>query len=331
MKPRRIATAAALSAAIAVAVQPPAAQAGHPHRPSTYVVSTVPGDTPEGIAVTSSGTMYVTSVGTGAVYRGSTRQPNLRPWLPAGSDGRTSATGIHVDRWGRVLIAGASTSKLYLYDALGRLLAVRAAQEGSFLNDFAITADAVYVTDSAHNQVWRAPLTARGLGELKPWLTRDKIQPTPYFLNGIVTDGRTLLVGEQGQDVTYRIDLRSRQVSTLTITGANGILSGDGYLLEGSRLYAVYNAGGGKYVTRLAWLNRDWTAARILADSQPAAADTTPTTLARDAGRLLWVNSQLDAAPGTPPYTVSVVPELQTATKPAEDVACSKNLCSVGW
>jgi hypothetical protein len=329
MKTRRIATAA-LTAAIALAVQPTAAQATQP-RPSTYVVSTTPGDTPEGIAITGDGMMYVTSVGTGAVYRGSTSQPNLRPWLPAGSDGRTSATGIHVDRWGRVLIAGASTSKLYLYDARGRLLAVRKASDGSFLNDFAITADAVYVTDSAHNQIWRAPLTSRGLGELEPWLTRDKIEPTPYFLNGIVTDGRTLLVGEQGQDVTYRIDLQSRQVSTLEITGANGILSGDGYLLEGSRLYAVYNAGGGKYVTRLAWLNRDWTKARILADSLPGAPNATPTTVARDAGRLLWVNSQLDAAPGTPPYTVSVVPELQLVGQPEQDVACSQNLCSVGW
>jgi hypothetical protein len=326
MSTRRIATAA-LTAAIAIAVQPTAAEAHH--RPSTYVVSTTPGDTPEGIAITRDGTMYVTSVGTGAVYRGSTRQPNLKPWLPAGSDGRPAATGIHVDRWGRVLIAGASTSKLYLYDARGHLLAVRKASDGSFLNDFAITADAVYVTDSAHNQIWRAPLTSRGLGELEPWLTRDKIEPTPYFLNGIVTDGRTLLVGEQGQDVTYRIDLLSKQVNTLRITGANGILSGDGYLLEGSRLYAVYNAGGGKYVTRLAWLNRDWTAARIVADSKPGTA--TPTTLARDAGRLLWVNSQLDAAPGTPPYTVSVVPDLQVVGKPEEDVAYSQNLCSVGW
>ncbi|QNE20268.1 superoxide dismutase [Kribbella qitaiheensis] len=329
MRPRRIATAA-LTAAIAVAVQPATALANHPSHPSTYVVSTTPGDTPEGIAVTCDGTMYVTSVGTGAVYRGSTRQPNLRPWLPAGSDGRTSATGIHVDRWGRVLIAGASTSTLYLYDVRGRLLAARKAQEGSFLNDFAITTDAVYVTDSAHNQIWRAPLTARGLGNLEPWLTRDKIQPTPYFLNGIVTDGRTLLVGEQGQDVTYRIDLLSKQVSTLAITGANGILSGDGYLLEGSRLYAVYNAGGGKYVTRLAWLNRDWTEARILADSSPGAANSTPTTLAKDGGRLLWVNSQLDVAPGTPPYTVSVVPDLRNVM-PEQDVARSKNLCSVGW
>jgi hypothetical protein len=307
---RRTAAAVLLAVPLLTAtVQPVAAQAHH-HRPQTYVVSNTPGDTPEGIEVTRDGTIYVTSVGTGAVYRGTVRSPNLKPFLPAGSDGRTSATGVHVDAWGRVLVAGASTSKLYMYDARGRLLAVRAAQEGSFLNDFTFTKDAVYVTDSAHNQIWRASLTRDGLGRLKPWLTRDKIQPIPYFLNGIVTDGRALLVGEQGQDVTYRIDLRTKAVRPLDITGANGILSGDGYLLEGHRLYAVYNAGGGRYVTRLALLDKDWTKAHVIADSAPGATNSTPTTVARDRNRLLWVNSQLDVAPGTPPYTVSVVPGL---------------------
>ncbi|HEU4948764.1 MAG TPA: superoxide dismutase [Kribbella sp.] len=309
----RLMSAALLtSAALTIATPASAHSAAAPDpapRPQTYIVSEQPGDTPEGIEVTRDGTMYVTSVGTGAVYRGSVRNPRLKPFLPAGSDGRTTATGVHVDRWDRVLVAGASTSKLYLYDARGRLLAARTAQAGSFLNDFAFTRDAVYVTDSAHNMIWRASLTRDGLGELEPWLTRDRISPTPYFLNGIVAtpDGRTLLVGEQGQDLTYRVDVRSAAVRPVEVSGANGILSGDGYLLEGHRLYAVYNAGGGRYVTRLAELDSSWSRATVIADSEPGAAGATPTTVARDRGRLLWVNSQLDMAPGTPPYTVSVV------------------------
>jgi sugar lactone lactonase YvrE len=312
---RHVLTVLLTSAVLAISTQASAAtdHRNDNSRQSTYVVSEQPGDTPEGIEVTPDGTIYVTSVGSGAVYRGSVRSPRLKPFLAAGSDGRTSATGVHVDRWGRVLVAGASTSKLYLYDARGRLLAARTAQEGSFLNDFAFTADAVYVTDSAHNQIWRASLTLQGLGELKPWLTRDKISPKPYFLNGIVTtpDGRTLLVGEQGQDLTYRVDIRTATAKPVEVTGANGILSGDGYLLEGHHLYAVYNAGGGRYVTRLAQLDSTWSKAEVIADSAPGAAGSTPTTVARDRGRLLWVNSQLDVAPGTPPYTVSVVPGLR--------------------
>ncbi|TCC31776.1 superoxide dismutase [Kribbella speibonae] len=299
----------ALLTVLVLAAATPSATAQAVHRPTQYVVSTTPGENLEGIAVTPGGTMYVTSVATGAVYRGTTHSSRLSLFLPAGSDGRTAATGIHLDRWGRVLVAGAGTSKLFLYDARGRLLGVRKASDGSFLNDFTIAGDAVYVTDSAHNQIWRAPLTRAGLGELEPWITRDQIKPTPYFLNGIVTDGRVLLVGEQGQDVTYRVDLRTKQVTVLDVP--NGILSGDGYLLEGRRLYTVYNAGGGKYVTRLAILNDDLTAATLVADSGPGATGATPTTIARDHGRLLWVNSQLDIAPGTPPYTVTVVPGLR--------------------
>jgi sugar lactone lactonase YvrE len=304
-------TAAGLALAGAVPAAATATPSDHP-RPATYLVSELPGDTPEGIDVTRDGTMYVTSVGTGAVYRGSVRDSRLRTFLPAGSDGRTSATGVHVDPWGHVVVAGASTSRLYRYDASGRLLASRFAQEGSFLNDFAFTRDAVYVTDSAHNMIWRASISRHGLGELEPWLTRDKIAPIPYFLNGIVAtpDGRTLLVGEQGQDLTYRVDIGTRTVVPVEVTGANGILSGDGYLLEGHHLYAVYNAGGGRYVTRLAVLDRDWRRARIVTESEPGAPGMTPTTIARDRGRLLWVNSQLDVAPGIPPYTVSVVPGL---------------------
>jgi streptogramin lyase len=308
----RLRTLAALVLAAAVVGQPLSAQAHVPdrpaHHPSTYVVSTTPGDTPEGIEVTRDGTIYVTSVGTGAVFKGSVRDPRLRLWLPPGRDGRTSATGIHTDPWGRVLVAGASTAKLFLYDARGHLLVTRSAQEGAFLNDFVVVGNHVYVTDSAHNQIWRASLTRHGLGELEPWLARDRIEPIPYFLNGIVSDGHVLLVGEQGQDLTYRIDLRTKQVRPLKV---DGILSGDGYLLEGRRLYAVHNAGAGKYVTRLALLDKSLSRATLVADSQPGAPGATPTTIARDRNRLLWVNSQLDVAPGTPPYTVSVVPGLR--------------------
>jgi hypothetical protein len=68
---------------------------------------------------------------------------------------------------------------------------------------------------------------------------------------------------------------------------------------------------GLSYVIRLARLDSTWSKAEVIADSAPGAGDSTPTTVARERDRLLWVNSQLDLAPGTPPYTVSVVPELR--------------------
>lgn len=286
--------------------------------PTTYLVSTTPGDTPEGIAVTADGTMYVTSVGTGAVYRGNVHDRQLHPFIPAGADGRGKATGVHVDAWGRIFVAGYDTGTLYAYDRAGHLLAARPTIPGAALNDLTFGPDAVYVTDSVNQIIWRAQLSAATVGPLRPWLTRDRFSPTPFFLNGIVItpDQRVLLVAEQGQNVTYRVDIAAQQVQVIAVSGADGMFSADGLLLEGHRLYGVYNSpdpslpSGFAYVTRLVAMNRDYTAATWIADSGKAADPDTPTTIARDAGRLLWVNSQLGVAPGTPPYTVSQVPDL---------------------
>jgi hypothetical protein len=88
-------------------------------------------------------------------------------------------------------------------------------------------------------------------------------------------------------------------------------------LLEGHRLYGVYNfldstkPSGVDYVTRQVLLNSDYTEATWVADSGVAPDPDTPTTVARDCDRLLWVNSQLGVSPGTPPYTVTQVPGLR--------------------
>jgi hypothetical protein len=50
--------------------------------------------------------MYVTGFGTGAVYQGDTRNPGMEVFKPAGSDGRSTATGVEVDQQGRVWVPG---------------------------------------------------------------------------------------------------------------------------------------------------------------------------------------------------------------------------------
>lgn len=47
--------------------------------PRTYVVARSPGVLPEGIAIDGDGTMYVSSDGTGALYRGNVRAPACVP------------------------------------------------------------------------------------------------------------------------------------------------------------------------------------------------------------------------------------------------------------
>ncbi|TDC32965.1 superoxide dismutase [Micromonospora sp. 15K316] len=287
--------------------------------PDTYVVSREEGVLPEGITVTAEGVMYVTSAATGAVYRGHVRRPELRPFLAAGSDGRTSAAGIHTDRRGRLYIAGWDTGTLFMYTPDGVLLARRVAPAGAALNDLTVTDDAVYVTDSATGTVWRAAVDGTRVGNLTPWLTARDLPTTPGFLNGIVAtpDGRLALVADQGTgdpgtERLYRVDLRRRTATVVDVRG--GQLGADGLLLHGDRLYGVVNfpdgQGGWRFAVNVAVLDAGRRLARVVGQSRPAPLAQSPTTLARHGGRLLWVNSQLNAAVPTPPFTVTEVPGL---------------------
>ncbi|MFC3505017.1 SMP-30/gluconolactonase/LRE family protein [Micromonospora krabiensis] len=291
-----------------------------PDRPDTYVVTREPDVRPEGVAVTPDGTIYVTSVTTGAVYRGDTARPALRPFLPAGGDGRTSAAGVHPDRHGRLFVAGWVTGTLFVHAPDGALLARRTATAGAALNDVAVTDDAVYVTDSATGTVWRAALDRTRIGELIPWLAPTDFATAPGFLNGIAVtpDGRYALVadqgtGEPGSERLHRVDLRRRTATVVRVSG--GQMGADGLLLEGDRLYGVVNFpdghGGWSFAVNVALLDADRRTARVVRQSRPAPLAQSPTTLARDGGRLLWVNSQLNAPTPTPPFTVSEVPDVR--------------------
>ncbi|MET8836116.1 superoxide dismutase [Micromonospora sp. NPDC004540] len=311
---RMLLAATTAGLAVVAATVPGPALAAAPH-PTTYVVSRDPAVRPEGIAVAPDGTMYVTSVTTGAVYRGHTGRAELRPFLPAGGDGRSAAAGVHLDRQGRIFVAGWDTGALFVHARDGALLARRDAA-GAALNDLAITEDAVYVTDSATATVWRAPLGAGRVGELVPWLTAADFPAPPGFLNGIVVTGddRLALVadqgtGEPGTERLWRVDLAGRTVTAVDVVG--GQLGADGLLLEGDRLYGVVNfpdgAGGSRFAVNLVRLDADRRSARLVRQSQPAGLAESPTTIARDADRLLWVNSQLNATAPAPPFTVTPV------------------------
>ncbi|WP_406065701.1 hypothetical protein OG462_40030 [Streptomyces sp. NBC_01077] len=284
--------------------------------PDTYVVSRAPGVLPEGIAVTPDGTLYVSSDGTGALYRGHIGRPELRPFPARGLEGRTSTLGVHTDRRGRVLSVGGAT--LTVHDRHGRLLATRTAVGGPLgapdLNDLTVTKDAVYVTDWANPVVYRATVRGGIVGPLEPWLDiRDAFPQFPaqyWLLNGIVANesGSTLLVASNGTEAVWRIDTADREVTRLDLGEQS--FGPDGMVLRGRTLYAVLNYGAphGVYIARLDEELRTGTVThRLTGESTGGVSFDVPTTLARHGCRLYVVNSQLDEPPGRPPYTVSAL------------------------
>lgn len=318
----RMITAAVVVTVAAQLVAAPATHASgdrHGRLPHRYVVAETPGVLPEGIGLGPQSVFYVTSSGTGAVYRGNLDHPRLRLFAPPGAAGRSSALGVHVDPAGRVFVAGSTA--LDVYRPSGRLLAHRLAPPGAVgaasLNDLVITPNAVFVTDFANPTVLRATRDGDRIGPLIPWLDLSSVAPglpAPYwFLNGIVAadDGRTLLVSSQGLGRLLRVDVHRRRAVEVDLGAVT--FAADGLQLHGRTLYAVLNYqppdGQGVYVVRLDAGLR--TGRLVAAVTERDVALDSPTTLALVGSRLLVVNSQLDHPPGEPPYTVSVVSQRQ--------------------
>ncbi|MFE7890337.1 MULTISPECIES: SMP-30/gluconolactonase/LRE family protein [unclassified Streptomyces] len=307
---RLVAPALAAAALLIGTTAVPAAGTGRP-LPGTYVVSRTPGTLPEGIDVRPDGTLYVSSDGTGALYRGRVTSPRMRPFPAEGATSRGSTRGVHTDRAGRVLSVGRDRLTVHAPD--GRLLQTVDAPDGPLgapdLNDLVVTRDAVYVTDWANPVVLRASLRNGRVGPLEPWAdVRGAFPGFPdryWLLNGIVADpaGRTLLVASNGTEAVWRIDTATRAVSRLDLGEES--FGADGMVLHGRTLYAVLNYGAphGVYIARL---DADLRTGTVVHRVTGAPFDL-PTTLARHACRLYVVNSQNDEPPGTPPYTVTAL------------------------
>jgi hypothetical protein len=154
---------------------------------------------------------------------------------------------------------------------------------------------------------------------LTAWLEPSDFPVRPGFLNGIVAadDQRVALVADQGTGAgvpgdghLFKVDLVHRAATEVRESG--GLIgASDGLLREGNRLYGVVNVpagnGGWTYTVNLAILDPALTVATVVAQSDARTEGQTPTTIARDGRRLLWVNSQLGNPDPAPPFTVEEV------------------------
>jgi sugar lactone lactonase YvrE len=329
---RLVALVAVLTAASLCAGLVGSAGAERPHRRAGHGTFTyrLAGERvfPEGIAFDRrSGSFFVSSTGSGAIYRGKLWQRKARVYLPGGADGRAPATGptpnvagVEVDGHGRLYVAGGGSGYVWVYDIRSRRLIRRFTTPGAggFLNDLVVTHGGdVWVTDSYRPVLFRIRAAAihRGRDMELPEL---RFEGGPQYrlgainLNGIVAGprGRYLLVVDYDNGELWRADPPSGretqvQLSQVDLDGGP-VVHGDGLVQRGSILYVVRSENA---VDKLR-LSDDGRRARRLSTTTDPTFDFT-TTAALAGGRLLVVNSQFDAAfagqPGVTPFTVSSI------------------------
>src|ERR687887_2787750 len=171
----------------AVATMVPAASSAERAAAFPQVIQLPRGFQPEGIEVGRGTTFYVGSVANGAIYRGNLRTGAGAVLVP-GQSGR-AATGIELDRFMRLLVAGAGTGDAYVYNArTGALIRTYDFAGGdTFINDVVVTRNAAYFTDSRKAVLYVVPVGAGGaLGNFRTLpLTGDFALAGGFNLNGI--------------------------------------------------------------------------------------------------------------------------------------------------
>jgi hypothetical protein len=258
---------------------------------------------PEGIESGRGTSVFVGSLIDGAIWRGDLRT-GTGTVISEGARGRVSVGIASEVRRDRLWVAGGGpggfgAGDVRVYDgSSGALLAT--FQPGApvgFLNDVAITGDAVYVTDSFNAQLVVIPLPADGSlpatdsAETLP-VTGDFVQTAGVVnLNGIVAMNKMLLVGQSNTGKLFRVDPATGTAADVDLGGVE-LTSADGLELRGRVLYVVRNANNLVSVVRL----KSQLASGEVVGEISDGLDV-PTTATVAVGRLWAVNARFGEEP----------------------------------
>jgi hypothetical protein len=263
---------------------------------------------PEGIEGGRGTSFFVGSLIDGAIWRGDLRTGSGAV-LAEGARGRVSVGIAYEASRDRLWVAGGGpgfglgVGDVRVYDASSGVLLSTFLPSGDvgFLNDVAITHDAVYVTDSFNAQLVKIPLPADGslpsedAATLLP-VTGDFAQTAGPNLNGIVAKSGVLLVAQSSTGKLFRVDPDTGIADEVDLGGE--VLPGaDGLELRGNTLYVVGN--GLVTVVRLGPRLASGEVLRVITD--PGEPDNplldVPTTATVAAGRLWVVNARFTTPP----------------------------------
>ncbi len=200
---------------------------------------------PEGIT-TDGQSLFAGSLANGAIL---TADPatGTTEVLVEGTDGSIVA-GLDYDDAGRLWTAGATTGEVRAYDAAtGELLESYPFQAG-FLNDVAVTPEAVYISDSFVPQVAVVPLGEDGAlaapeeAFVLP-ISGDLQYGEGFNANGIVATPAGLVLVHSGLGQLFLVDPVTG-ASTLIDTGEADLTAGDGLELVDQTVYVMRNRMG---------------------------------------------------------------------------------------
>ena len=251
---------------------------------------------PEGITDGTGTTAYVGSLANGAIVSINVRTGDVQPFA-AGAVGRVTVGLDYEDDAHRLWAAGGPTGEVRAYDArTGDLLETYTVAAG-FLNDVAVTDDAVYVTDSLIQQLIVIPLPDDGsvpdpADAFTLSLTGDLSFSAGFNANGIVASDGWLILVQSNEGLLFRVNPTTGETETIDLGGAS-VSFGDGLELVGSTLYVVRNQLGEILRVRLA---DDLLSGTVVDTLTPDGVDV-PTTAAFIAGRLWLVNARFNTEP----------------------------------
>jgi hypothetical protein len=181
----------------------------------------------------------------------------------------------------------------------GAVEATITVPDAGFLNDLAISKDAVWVTDSQVDRLLKVKLgkhhrSAGGYTTLA--LSGDWPTPDGFRANGIGTlkHGR-LLLDHSTAGGLYTVDPRTGATKAVTITGSPAITSGDGLAVRGSKVYVVRGSSD----TSVTELKLRSTRAGVKAEVLRTLTDSTldvPSTAALIGDKLWAVNARFGVA-----------------------------------
>jgi len=318
MRPILIAVAVALCAAVAVpAVAHQGKGKSKGQRPD--VIALPPGFQPEGITTAKKHTFFVGSRATGDIYKGSLRSGEGD--ILVEGDAGEQATGLKVDRFGRLFVSGAGSEEVRVYDSRsGALIKEYALPNAGFINDVIVTKRGAYFTDSNHAVLYHVPFGKKGaLGELVTiTLGGDYVNEADFNANGIeaARGGKSLIVVKSNTGELFDVDAATGVADRIEVTGGDGeLVNADGIMRKGRKLYVVENrddangAQPGVGVISVVKLSRNLDRGTISRTITDPRFDV-PTTIARSGGRNYVVNAKFNTAP-TPltPYEVVKVPK----------------------